>query len=103
LGKITDIPRDYLQGRADIQKLRERGYQKKNADEIEREIGKALATSMRKEGAVVSNNYLVGRLLDAVRKARLTTDDRRMLIEAARRIDETSDPRTRLLARVRGA
>ena len=64
------------------------------------------SSEMRKLAyANAPNGYLVGRLLDTIRRARMTSDDRRVILEAARRINEgsgTIDPRIRLLARLRG-
>jgi hypothetical protein len=49
------------------------------------------------------NDYLVGRLLNAIGKPRISPDDRRVILEAARRIsEEARDPRIKLLARLRG-
>lgn len=49
------------------------------------------------------NDYLVGRLLNAISKPRISPDDRRVILEAARRIsEEARDPRIKLLTRLRG-
>jgi len=49
LGKITEIPGDYLKNREGIKKIKERGYQAKSPAEIEKAVGEAL--SMRKLAA----------------------------------------------------
>jgi ABC-type bacteriocin/lantibiotic exporter with double-glycine peptidase domain len=65
--------------------------------------GGAFSSELRKLAYdTAPNRVLIGRLLEAVMKPRITSDDRRAILEAARRISETSDPRIRLLARLRG-
>jgi hypothetical protein len=94
LGPISRVPVDRLKELVDskrrlvkISAVRESGF----------------VMEMRKLAyETAPNRYLVERLLNAIAKPRITPDDRRVILEAARRISEGADPRIRLLTRLRG-